>query len=78
MHAIPSVNLVPAFFLSMGGVRKYPLRPGVISPTIIPPIWERNTLGNRSLYPILVNRYCRRLARMMFKNKYDIHARMKN
>lgn len=56
MQAMPSVILTPAFFFRMGGVKKYPLRPGVISPTIIPPMCERKTGRYFIRYPILVSR----------------------
>jgi len=44
IHAMPPVIGYLMFFFIIGGVKKYPLLPGVISPTIIPPICEKKTL----------------------------------
>jgi hypothetical protein len=69
IHAIPSVIGIPDVFFRMGGVKKYPLLPGVISPINIPPICERKTLIYLALCPIFLRRYDRRKARTRLRNK---------
>src|SRR5665811_107120 len=69
IHAIPSVIGIPDVFFKIGGVKKYPLLPGVISPTIIPPICERKTIIYFVFCPIFLRRYDRRKALTMLRSK---------